>query len=252
MHDVIIVGGGMAGLSAALAAGEAGADVLVLESEPTVGGSMALSGGLIWAPASYELARQWVPRGNPELQRMLVDEHRAGVGLARGARPPARPGGACLKDRMGRGRLMAVGGPGRAGRGRRSCSRPCGARAPRCSSRRASRPPRPATDGWTVDLDARRGVHERVTAAVVFCGGGFQNSERAGAPLHQPVARGDGRPQQPLERRRRAAQPRAARRIGHPRHALLLRAHAALHPGQGVGQTASSSSPARCTSATTA
>ena len=37
MHDVIIVGGGMAGLSAALAAGEAGADVLVLESEPTVG-----------------------------------------------------------------------------------------------------------------------------------------------------------------------------------------------------------------------
>ena len=73
-HDVIVVGGGMAGLSAALAAGEAGADVLVLESEPAVGGSMALSGGLIWAPATYELARHWVPRGNPGLQRLLVDD----------------------------------------------------------------------------------------------------------------------------------------------------------------------------------
>jgi outer membrane lipoprotein-sorting protein len=49
--DVIVVGGGMAGLAAALAAGEVGAGVLVLESEPAVGGSMALSGGLIWAPA---------------------------------------------------------------------------------------------------------------------------------------------------------------------------------------------------------
>ena len=64
-HEVIVVGGGMAGLTAALAAAEAGGDVLVLESEPSVGGSMALSGGLIWAPATYELARHWVPRGDP-------------------------------------------------------------------------------------------------------------------------------------------------------------------------------------------
>ena len=47
-REVIVVGGGMAGLTAALAAAEAGGDVLVLESEPTVGGSMAISGGLIW------------------------------------------------------------------------------------------------------------------------------------------------------------------------------------------------------------
>jgi glycine/D-amino acid oxidase-like deaminating enzyme len=48
---VIVIGAGMAGLTAALAAGEAGSDVLVLESEPAVGGSMAISGGLIWSPA---------------------------------------------------------------------------------------------------------------------------------------------------------------------------------------------------------
>ena len=73
-REVIVVGGGMAGLTAGLAAAEAGGDVLVLESEPSVGGSMALSGGLIWSPATFELARQWVPRGDPGLQRILVDE----------------------------------------------------------------------------------------------------------------------------------------------------------------------------------
>ena len=40
-HAVIIVGAGMAGLTAALTASEAGTDVLVLESEANVGGSMA-------------------------------------------------------------------------------------------------------------------------------------------------------------------------------------------------------------------
>src|SRR3954466_2316588 len=105
----------MDGLSAALSAGEAGADVLVLESEPTVGGSMALSGGVIWAPASYELARQWIPRGNPELQRMLVDELEPAWDWLEAHGLPLDPAVPCLKDRMGRGRLMAAGGPGARG-----------------------------------------------------------------------------------------------------------------------------------------
>lgn len=47
---VIIVGSGAAGLTAALAAKEAGADVTVLEATSTIGGSSALSGGALWAP----------------------------------------------------------------------------------------------------------------------------------------------------------------------------------------------------------
>src|SRR3954451_25499995 len=109
MHDVIIVGAGMAGLSAALAAGEAGADVLVLESDPNVGGSMALSGGLIWAPASYELARQWVPRGNPELQRMLVDEIEPAWDWLPQHGLPLDPAGAGLRERQGRRRGRGAG-----------------------------------------------------------------------------------------------------------------------------------------------
>lgn len=45
--DVVVVGSGAAGLSAALAAAEEGASVLVAESEGIVGGSSRLSGGLM-------------------------------------------------------------------------------------------------------------------------------------------------------------------------------------------------------------
>lgn len=46
-YDVIVVGSGAAGLSAALAAAEDGASVIVAESEGIVGGSSRLSGGLM-------------------------------------------------------------------------------------------------------------------------------------------------------------------------------------------------------------
>ncbi|MHC5656288.1 FAD-dependent oxidoreductase [Stappia sp. ICDLI1TA098] len=49
---VVIVGAGAAGLVAALAAHEAGADVLVLERDPLPRGSTALSAGLIPAPGT--------------------------------------------------------------------------------------------------------------------------------------------------------------------------------------------------------
>jgi fumarate reductase flavoprotein subunit len=173
-HDVIIVGGGMAGLTAALAAGEAGADVLVLESEPAVGGSMALSGGLIWAPATYELAREWIPRGDPELQRMLVDEIEPAWHWLEAHGLPLDPAVPCLKDRMGRGRLMSVGGPG---------ARGPWAQALRAAAERegaeilVNARVETAEPGWTVTW-TRDGVPERAAArSVVFCGGGFQNSE---------------------------------------------------------------------------
>src|SRR5918999_152777 len=153
-REVIVVGGGMAGLTAALAAGEAGGDVLVLESESSVGGSMALSGGLIWSPATFELARRWIPRGDAELQRVLVDELEDAWSWYEEHGLPLDPPVACLKDRMGRGRLMSVGGPG--------------ARVDTVE---------PGADEWTVTW-THAGSRSRASArAVVFCGGGFQNSK---------------------------------------------------------------------------
>ena len=46
-----MVGSGAAGLAAALAAAGAGADVLVVERATAVGGTTAMSGGVVWMPA---------------------------------------------------------------------------------------------------------------------------------------------------------------------------------------------------------
>lgn len=48
--DVLVLGSGAAGLTAALAAHEAGARVRLLERDARVGGTSAISGGVIWVP----------------------------------------------------------------------------------------------------------------------------------------------------------------------------------------------------------
>jgi 3-oxosteroid 1-dehydrogenase len=48
--DVVIVGSGGGGMVAALAADAAGASALVLEKQELIGGSTAMSGGVVWVP----------------------------------------------------------------------------------------------------------------------------------------------------------------------------------------------------------
>lgn len=50
--DVLVVGAGAGGMAAAFAAAMAGLDVVLVEKEAVVGGSTALSGGVIWAPGN--------------------------------------------------------------------------------------------------------------------------------------------------------------------------------------------------------
>jgi tricarballylate dehydrogenase len=52
--DVVVLGTGMAGMCAATAATEQGAQVLVLERAPTIGGSAAISGGYVWTARTVD------------------------------------------------------------------------------------------------------------------------------------------------------------------------------------------------------
>ncbi|WP_424005215.1 FAD-dependent oxidoreductase (plasmid) [Haloarcula salina] len=71
--DVTVVGGGMAGLTAALTAQERGVDVTLLEKGSRFGGSMYLSTGAIWTYDSYAEFRDHVPNGDPALQRLIFE-----------------------------------------------------------------------------------------------------------------------------------------------------------------------------------
>lgn len=82
--DVLVAGGGMAGLCAGLAAAEAGARVLILEKGPAPGGSMRMSGGTVWTAPSMEVMKRWAPLGDRARQQTLVDGIADGLGwLAR-------------------------------------------------------------------------------------------------------------------------------------------------------------------------
>ena len=57
-YDLIVVGSGGGGMCAALTAAAAGASVLLLEKTEQVGGSTAMSGGVLWLPNSQPAERE--------------------------------------------------------------------------------------------------------------------------------------------------------------------------------------------------
>lgn len=54
--DLVVVGAGAAGMTAAAVAAAEGLRVLLLEASPLLGGTTAVSGGMVWLPANHKMA----------------------------------------------------------------------------------------------------------------------------------------------------------------------------------------------------
>jgi len=77
--NLLVIGAGMTGLTAAAAAARRGLDVLVVEKASEIGGSAALSEGYMWTAPTLE-ALQWEdPDCDPVLCRALADHFPDGI-----------------------------------------------------------------------------------------------------------------------------------------------------------------------------
>lgn len=72
--DVLVAGSGIGGMSAAVTAARAGADVVVVEKDRRIGGNARWAGGFDIESETYEGMRSDNPEGDPDLQRALVDD----------------------------------------------------------------------------------------------------------------------------------------------------------------------------------
>jgi succinate dehydrogenase/fumarate reductase flavoprotein subunit len=80
--DLLVLGGGMAGLSAAARAAHDGTDVVLVEKGPAIGGSAAYA-GFIWTAPTVEVMREVNPDGDPELSRRVVEDYAAALDWVR-------------------------------------------------------------------------------------------------------------------------------------------------------------------------
>ena len=90
--DLLVFGGGMAGMSAAARACSDGASVMLVEKGPAIGGS-AIYAGFIWTAPTVEVMREVNPDADPDAvgESRRAVRRRARLGpLARRRRWPTR------------------------------------------------------------------------------------------------------------------------------------------------------------------
>jgi succinate dehydrogenase/fumarate reductase flavoprotein subunit len=88
--DLLVIGAGMAGLTAAARACADGARVALVEKGSAVGGS-AMYAGYVWTAESYARMREVNPGGDPDLARVVVDGLEPGLDWIRSLGVDVKP-----------------------------------------------------------------------------------------------------------------------------------------------------------------
>ena len=76
--DLLVIGGGMAGLTAGAWAARQGARVIVVERAPTLGGSAAFA-GFVWTTPTVDALQAVNPDGDPALGRAMIEGFPDGI-----------------------------------------------------------------------------------------------------------------------------------------------------------------------------
>ncbi|WP_028063513.1 FAD-binding protein [Solirubrobacter soli] len=88
MIDLLVVGGGQAGLAAGAAAAARGLSAIVCEKAGRYGGSAYFSAGILWTAPDVPTLTSLLPDGDPDLGRVLVEGFEPAVAAARDAGVP--------------------------------------------------------------------------------------------------------------------------------------------------------------------
>ena len=88
MIDLVVVGGGQAGLAAGAAAAARGLSVAVCEKTERYGGSAYFSAGILWTAPDLATLESLLPDGDLELWQVLVEGFEPAVAAARDAGVP--------------------------------------------------------------------------------------------------------------------------------------------------------------------
>ncbi|MEV6235549.1 FAD-binding protein [Lentzea sp. NPDC051838] len=86
--DTVVLGAGLAGLSAAVTSATEGARTLVLERAPAIGGSAAISGGYVWAIENEKALRREDPGRYQRHGLVVVDGYHDAIMWLSGFAPP--------------------------------------------------------------------------------------------------------------------------------------------------------------------
>jgi succinate dehydrogenase/fumarate reductase flavoprotein subunit len=89
MH-IVVAGGGLAGLVAALRIVELGSQVTLLEKGDRLGGSFIYSSGYIWSYKDLQTFRREAPGGNVALQKLILEQLQDGLDWLEDLGTPAR------------------------------------------------------------------------------------------------------------------------------------------------------------------